>query len=92
MCAAFPLESKRKTFQQRGTRSSCGHGAPGWGPLGLVWLLRCTPSESGTSGSVRGLSEPTYGSAVLGVGGGSKGHVLPLCPVFQGGLINQINE
>lgn len=65
------------------------------GPLGLVLLPRCTLSEPGTLGSVLGLSEPTYGRAVpgagLGVGGGSTRHVLPLCPVFQGGLISQIN-
>lgn len=43
MCAAFPLESKRKTFQQRGTRSSCGRGAPGWGAARLGFASQVHP-------------------------------------------------
>lgn len=53
------------------------------GPLGLVLLPRCTLSEPGTSGSVLGLSEPTYGRAVpgagLGVGGGATSSLCVPC-------------
>lgn len=89
------LKVKGKLFSKEELGAAVAEVHRAGGPLGLVLLPRCTLSEPGTSGSVLGLSEPTYGRAVpgagLGVGGGSTGHVLPLCPVFQGGLISQIN-